>query len=196
MFHGLDSQRDSGTENDGTSSANIAHPSSPTNDDSSDDSDEENAMKILNLAQKLVYLLHFEHCSHELRIASAQLLFDMHMRESILFSNVVQSYIVTGPSIHIAEDLAKLGSLSDDKKLLVKMHKGELGDLTQSLLEKLDELASLCLLEDDPTEPHKSYQEIIYTTRKEHPVSILCMLIHVYMVVCTCVCSMHKHVHY
>ena len=116
------------------------------------------------LVRILVQLLQYR--NDELRMTSARLLFDMHKRESILFSNALDSYICTEPSFNIFVELVGLGSLSDEDKLLVKMHMGKLGNLRQTLLEKLGKISSGCLLEGDPAEPHPSYQGITYSTRK------------------------------
>ena len=139
------------------------------------------------LVQILVQLLQFH--NDELRMTSARLLFDMHKRESILFSNAADSYISTEPSFPTFADLLTLGSLSDQDKLFVKMHTGQLGDLRQTLLDKLDEIASGCLLEDDPAEPHPSYQGITYSTRERPVLAIyLCWCKCVHMHVCVYVC--------
>ena len=158
--------QDGDGKSDERSSTNRDDPSSHTSDGCNHGSNGGNVMKKLTLAQRLIHLLHFKHSS-ELRVASAQLLFHMYMRENMLFSNAAESYIVTEPSLSIAEDLAKLGSLCDDEKLFVKMHTGEYRDSSQSLTDKLKEITTLCLLKDDPVEPHTCHQEIIYTTREK-----------------------------
>lgn len=114
------------------------------------------------LVKTLVRLLQCQ--NDNLQRRSAQLLFDMHKRESILFSDATASYLVTWHSFHIFTDLLQLGSLSDANKLLVKMHQGKLGDDKQALLSELNKIAACCVLDDDPTLPHACYQWITYST--------------------------------
>lgn len=107
---------------------------------------------------------HLQYHNDELRMTSAQLLFDMHKRENILFSDALESYLATDQSIIVYYDMVLLGSMCDSNKLLVKMHRGKLGDDRKRLLDKLEEIASACLLPNDPAEPHTCYQGIIYST--------------------------------
>ena len=116
------------------------------------------------LVEILIKVLQFP--SDELRMTSARLLFDMHKRENILFSNALDSYLSTDASIHTHNDLVSLGSLSDKNKLLVKMHKGKLGDFKCELQDRLRCISSDCLLKDDPAEPHTCNQGITYSTRE------------------------------
>ena len=103
----------------------------------------------------------------ELRMTSARLLFDMHKRENILFSNALESYLATEASSHTHNSLINLGSLSDKSKLLVKMHMGQLEQrLKRKLKEKLQKISFALLLEEDPAEPDTSYQRITYSSRE------------------------------
>ena len=102
----------------------------------------------------------------ELRMTSARLLFDMHKRENILFSNALDSYLSTDASKHNHYDLIILGSLSDKNKLLAKMRKGKLGSFKCELQSRLRRISSDCLLKDDPAEPHTCNQGRTYSTRE------------------------------
>ena len=132
-----------------------------SDDRSSNSSDDHTRSPLVKILVKLL-----QYRNDELRMTSARLLFDMHKRESILFSNALDSYICTKPSFSSFGELVTLGSLSDKDKLLVKMHTGKLGNLRQTLLEMLEKISSNCLLEDDPAEPNPSYQGIAYSTSK------------------------------
>ena len=118
----------------------------------------------LTLVETLIKVLKIP--NDELRMTSARLLFDMHKRENILFSNALESYLSTEASKDIHGNLIMLGSLSDENKLLLKMHTGKLGKLKQELQDRLHDISSACLLEGDPAEPHTSYQGITYSTRE------------------------------
>ena len=109
----------------------------------------------------------------ELQMTSARLLFDIHKRENILFSNAFDSYLSTDASMRMHKSLVSLGSLSDEDRLLLKMHKGNLGSLKCELQRRLRGISTDCLLEDDPAEPHTCYQGITYSTR-EIPAVFLC----------------------
>ena len=102
----------------------------------------------------------------DLRMTSARLLFDMHKREDILFSSALESYLSQEASNEKCRILERLGSLGDKNRLLVKMHAGNLGSLKPKLRLRLQKLSAACLLEDDPAEPHPSYQGITYSTRE------------------------------
>ena len=121
-----------------------------------------NGRRKRSLVKILVELLQYQ--NDELRMTSAQLLFDMHKRESILFSDALESYLVTDQSITDYYDMVLLGSMRDSEKLLVKMHRGKLGADRENLLAKLQEIASACLLKNDLSEPNTCYQEIVYSS--------------------------------
>ena len=110
-------------------------------------------------------LIHLLHCQNDdLQRMSSRLLFSMHKRENILFSNAAATYLVTWRSYDVFTDLLQLGSLSDADKLLVKMHQGKLGSHKPALLSKLNEIAASCILEDNPADPHACHQWIVYST--------------------------------
>lgn len=105
----------------------------------------------------------------DLRIVSARLLFDMHNRESLLFCDAFSSYLVTDHKSvsKKVDELLPLGTLSDKEKLFVKMHQGRLTkDEKDTLLKKLSDIADDCLLRGDPSEPHRCFQRITYSTGK------------------------------
>ena len=137
------------------------------NNDSSGCSEQEGPA----LAEILIKVLHLPNV--ELQLTSAQLLFDMHKRENILFSNALESYLSTEASYDIHNSLVRLGALSDRNKLLVKMHTGKLQRLKPKLKQRLQNISSACLLKDDPAEPDTCYQGITYSSR-EIPVMYVC----------------------
>ena len=106
-------------------------------------------------------------CEHErLRLMSAQLLFDLHMRGHILLSDAVDSYLAdrsdeateTDPTV---SSMILYGSFSDEKRLLKNMLKDMPKD---NMNDDIDDFSRDCFLEDDPAEPHVCNQSLVYTT--------------------------------
>ena len=160
---------------------NVLYQGDGERNDRRADDDRSNSSSHDNIRAPLVQILvQLLQCRNDdLQMTTARLLFDMHKRESLLFAIASESYICTDPSFPVFEELVKLGSLLDDDKLLAKMHTGNLGDLRQTLLDKLDQISAWCLLEDDPAEPHTSHQRITYSTRE--------LLAFIMCFVCMCV---------
>lgn len=136
-----------------------------------DEHHEDDAYKWLNIftqgGRLIKILVDLLLCKNdEVCISSARLLFDLHKREHILFKDAIDSYLVTASSSELYNSMVLYGAFSDSDKLLLKLHQGKLGDLTDELLTVLDEFAEVCVLEDDPAELNVCNQGIAYSTSK------------------------------
>ena len=138
-----------------------------------DEQYDEDAYKFLNVStqgERLIKLLvDLLHCKHDdVCISSAQLLFDLHKREHILFKDAIESYLVTASSSELYKSMILYGAFSDTDKFLLRLHQGKLEDLTDELLMVIDECSEVCVLEADPSEPNVCNQGIayIYSTSK------------------------------
>lgn len=101
-----------------------------------------------------------------LRLRSAQLLFDLHMRGHILLSDAVDSYLVERDD-EVVRSLMTYGSFSDDGRMLLKMLKGQLNQTEKGELSgDIGDFTEACAVEDDPAEPHVCNQSLAYTTSK------------------------------
>ena len=101
----------------------------------------------------------------ELCLAAAQLLYDMHSKESILLTYVRDAYLTAPAMSGFLRKVLPLASMSDEDKVLHKMLRGEVQqEGNPHLLETLDELCQQCVQENDQNEPAICQQSILYSS--------------------------------
>ena len=106
--------------------------------------------------------------SDGVRLKSAQLLFDMHKREHILFSDASDCYLATASNAELNKEMLLYGSFTDKPHILQKLQQQKLDkSLREELETVLDEFYESCIPnEDDPTSTDPCGQGIAYSTSK------------------------------
>ena len=107
--------------------------------------------------------------SDGVRMKSARLLFDMHKREHILFSDASDCYLATASNAELNEGMLLYGSFTDKPDhILQKLQQQKLNESLRKELETvLDEFYESCVPdEDDPTSTNPCGQGIAYSTSK------------------------------
>ena len=93
--------------------------------------------------------------SDDVVLRSAQLLFDLHKRDQILFNDSANSFLVkTDISLEIFRECIIFATFEDSNKILLKMHRDSLQDgQLKELLQLLEKWTKNCFLKDDSVEP-------------------------------------------
>ena len=101
---------------------------------------------------------------NDIRLMSAELLFDMYSVEDIMLSDAGGSYFVTPYSNqNVCLDMMYVASMTDKDQILYKMMKRQVDDITK-LLNTLNLFSMWCLSENDETEPNFCNQGIAYSS--------------------------------
>ena len=101
---------------------------------------------------------------NDIRLMSAELLFDMYSVEDIMLSAARGSYFTTPYSNqNVCLEMMYVASMTDKEQILYKMMKRQVDDITK-LLNTLNLFLMWCLSEDDETEPNFSNQGIAYSS--------------------------------
>ena len=101
----------------------------------------------------------------ELCLSAAQLLYDIHSKESILLTYVRDAYLAAPAMSGFLGKVLPLASMSDEDKVLHKMLRGEVQqEGNPHLLETLDELCQQCVQKNDRNEPAICQQAILYSS--------------------------------
>ena len=101
---------------------------------------------------------------NDIRLMSAELLFDMYSVEDIMLSVARGSYFITPYSNqNVYLEMMYVASMTDKDQILYKMMKRQVDDITK-LLNTLNLFSMWCLSEDDETEPNFCNQGIAYSS--------------------------------
>ena len=101
---------------------------------------------------------------NDIRLMSAELLFDMYRVEDIVLSDVGGSYFTTPYSNqNVCLEMKRVASMTDREQILYKMMKRQVDDITK-LLNTLNLFSTWCLSEYDETEPNFCNQGIAYSS--------------------------------
>ena len=105
------------------------------------------------LIDTLIKLLNNQ--SDDVVFRSAQLLFDLHKREQILFNDAANSFLVTTyTSSKFFDECVTFATFEDANQILLKMHRDSLQDgQLKELLQHLERWTENCFLKDDSVEP-------------------------------------------